>query len=119
MDNISQHFSRSEFACRCGCGFATADIELVQVLENIRAHFGEPVIINSGCRCEQHNRDVGGRPGSKHLQGIAADIVVRGIVPGLVVKYLNNKYPDKYGIGEYRSFTHIDIRADKARWRGY
>ena len=29
-----------------------------------------------------------------------------------------DKYPDKYGIGMYSSFTHIDTRRTKARW-GY
>lgn len=113
---ISQNFSREEFACKCGCGFAVVDKELVHVLEVVRTHFNAPVAINSACRCEQHNKDVGGSEGSKHKLGIAADIVVSGVEPSLVYDYLCEYAVDKYGIGKYKSFTHIDVRKEKARW---
>ena len=53
---------------------------------------------------------------SKHLQGIAADIVVKGINTVNVYQYLNNQYKDRYGIGSYDTFTHIDVRSLKGRW---
>jgi uncharacterized protein YcbK (DUF882 family) len=113
---LSKHFSRPEFACKCKCGFATVDVELIQVLERVREHFGNPVKINSSCRCVKHNKDVGGKPGSKHLRGIAADIVVLGVEPAQVYQFLDDHYPDRYGIGRYNTFTHIDVRTRKARW---
>jgi len=113
---ISEHFSREEFACRCGCGFDVVDKELLHVLEKVRTHFNAPVSINSACRCEQHNKDVGGADGSKHKLGIAADIVVRGVEQSMVYDYLCGYAVDKYGIGKYKSFTHIDVRKSKARW---
>jgi len=116
MDKVSQHFTRKEFACRCGCGFDTVDIELLQVLEGIRGYLDSPVYISSACRCISHNHKVGGKPKSKHRLGIAADISVRGVEPLDVQLYLLSKYLDKYGIGSYDSFTHIDVRASKARW---
>ena len=112
----SKWFTRDEFQCRCGCGFATVDAELLQVLEDVREYFNSPVIINSSCRCEKHNKAEGGASKSKHLLGIAADIKVSGVVPGDVYGYLNSKYKNKYGIGNYSTFTHIDIRATKARF---
>ena len=118
MSDLSEHFSRSEFACRCGCGFDSISPELITVLEDVRMHFGAPVKINSGCRCEKHNAKVGGVPNSQHVQGIAADIVVIGINTNRVADYLERKYPDRYGVGRYSSFTHIDVRQAKARWRG-
>ncbi|MCQ4370005.1 D-Ala-D-Ala carboxypeptidase family metallohydrolase [Enterobacter asburiae] len=118
MGDLSKHFSRSEFACRCGCGFDRISPELITVLEDVRTHFGAPVKINSGCRCEKHNAKVGGVPNSQHVQGIAADIVVSGRTPALVAEYLERKYPDRYGVGRYSNFTHIDVRQVKARWRG-
>jgi hypothetical protein len=33
-----------------------------------------------------------------------------------VADYLEEKYPDKYGIGRYIGRTHLDIRKTKARW---
>lgn len=42
------HFKRSEFACKDKCGFDDIDLKVVEILENIRAHFGNrPVIITS------------------------------------------------------------------------
>lgn len=114
--NISEHFRRSEFACHCGCGFAAVDAELLKVLEDVRCHFNAKVKITSGCRCKSHNSRVGGASKSKHVFGIAADIKVDGTSPVNVAKYLKKKYPKKYGIGVYKSWTHIDVRSNKARW---
>lgn len=113
---LSPNFSREEFACKCRCGFATVDVELINVLENIRSHFGNPIKINSGCRCAKRNKEEGGKSGSKHLRGIAADIVISGVEPRQVYDYLCCTYSDRYGIGCYNAFTHIDVRSRKARW---
>lgn len=118
MGDVSNNFSRSEFACQCGCGFMTVDIELLKVLETVRSHFKKPVKINSACRCEDHNKDIGGSYGSKHKQGIAADIVVSRTSPDKVYDFLDLFMPNSYGVGKYNSFTHIDVRKTKARWHG-
>lgn len=52
MGDISKHFSRREFLCKCG--FATVDVELVAVLEDVREHFDSGVTINSGVRAQNH-----------------------------------------------------------------
>ena len=44
------------------------------LLEPIRKAFRQPIIINSGYRCRQLNRAVGGAQRSLHLSGRAADI---------------------------------------------
>jgi uncharacterized protein YcbK (DUF882 family) len=113
---LSEHFSRSEFECSCGCGFATVDVELIKLLEEVREHFGKPITVNSSARCALHNEAVGGAAGSKHKLGIAADIVVKEVAPVGVYAYINETYPDKYGLGLYNHFTHVDVREDKARW---
>ncbi len=114
---LSKHFSRKEFKCKCGkCDYDTIDAELLVILDDVREHFGKPVIINSGNRCPTHNKNVGGASNSTHLKGIASDIVVKGVSPSDVYDYLVTKYPTKYGIGKYNTFTHIDVRGYKARW---
>jgi len=114
---LSAHFYREEFKCKCNnCNFDTVDYELVTVLEAMREHFEQPVIINSACRCARHNANEGGREKSKHLYGIAADVVVENILAEDVYAYLTSTYTDKYGIGCYNGFTHIDVRNSKARW---
>jgi len=116
MSKLSEHFHREEFECRCCCGHNTVDYELVIVLEKIRQHFDKPVAIYSGCRCERQNDACGGSEKSQHLIGRAADIVVQGINPALVMGYLESEYPSSLGIGSYPGFTHIDTRTYKARW---
>jgi uncharacterized protein YcbK (DUF882 family) len=113
---VSKYFEQKEFDCNCGCSQTVHNTELFAVLDDVREHFGVPVIINSGKRCEAYNKKVGGVPKSQHVEGIAADIVVRGVSPDKVHAYLIGKYPTKYGIGKYNSFTHIDVRRIKARW---
>jgi hypothetical protein len=45
-------------------------------LEPIRTTFGYPIQISSGYRCQAVNEAVGGKPGSQHLLGQAADCQV-------------------------------------------
>lgn len=113
---LSKYFDRDEFECGCGCGYDTVDSELLDVLEDVRVRFDAPVIINSACRCTTHNDYVGGKPSSQHLKGRAADIAVKGVDPTEVYQYLSMKYPNEYGLGKYKTFTHIDTRNFKARW---
>ncbi len=117
MGDVSKHFDRAEFRCKCGmCEFEVVDVELLAVLEDLRDMTGKPVRITSGCRCPTYNKQVGGVWDSQHLKGIAADIVIDGYSPGKVHEYLNNKYHGRYGLGSYTTFTHIDVRRRFARW---
>lgn len=52
-----------------------------RVLEPVRAHYG-PVHINSGFRCPDLNKAVGGASTSQHCLGQAADIEVAGVANG-------------------------------------
>lgn len=114
---LSEHFSENEFKCKCGnCELIKPPVELLNVLEDIREHFGKPVTIMSGYRCPVHNAEVGGAKNSRHKKGDASDIKVKDISPNSVQEYVLNKYPDQYGIGRYPYFTHIDVRDYKARW---
>ena len=116
---LSLHFRAVEFACN-HCGEEAPNgipQELLDVLEDVRSHFGDkPVTVNSGYRCQTHNTNVGSTESSQHRVGTAADIVVRDVAPNTVHNYLVNKYPNQYGTGRYDSFTHIDVRGTKARW---
>ena len=111
-----EHFDRNEFSCKCGCGFDTVDVETLWVLEELRRWFGKPVHINSGCRCVNHNIVVGGSKNSKHLEGRAVDIYIDEVAPEAVYEYLDKLYPDRYGVGKYKTFTHLDTRRERARW---
>lgn len=74
MGNLTEHFSLSEFACKCGCGFRSPHFLLVQRLESARRRVGFPIVINSGCRCPAWNEKWGGIEDSAHLSGQAVDV---------------------------------------------
>tara|TARA_R110000850_G_scaffold148827_2_gene271116 strand:+ start:1980 stop:2330 length:351 start_codon:yes stop_codon:yes gene_type:complete len=114
---LSNNFSREEFKCNCGeCEYDTVDSKLVEVLQDIRGKYAASVTVTSGNRCPEYNKEVGGSERSQHMRGRAADIQVKGIAPYEIAQYLNWKYPEELGIGDYKTFTHIDTRNDKARW---
>ena len=116
---LSDNFSRSEFKCKCGdCDYDTVDSELIDVLQLLRDYIGKPIEVTSGNRCPEHNRNEGGAVSSYHIRGRAADIQIDGVSPSVIQGYLESAYPDKFGIGFYSSFTHIDTRTKKARWHG-
>ena len=116
---VSEHFKVQEFAQKdYRCDRILIDTELVEVLEDVRTYFNNPVIITSGYRTPEYNKKVGGVKNSQHTKGTAADIKVKTVQAKAVQNYLSKKYPNKYGIGRYNNFTHIGVREKKARWRG-
>jgi len=46
----------------------------VAVLDPLREAWGRPITVNSGYRCPELNKAVGGSPKSHHQRGMAADI---------------------------------------------
>ena len=115
---VSRDFLRSEFACRCGCGFDTVDVQTIEIVQAVRDHFGVPFDINSGCRCPDHNRAVGGATNSQHLKGRAADIDSSrsDVHPDKVADFIIENYPSA-SVGRYNTFTHIDTRTNgPAHW---
>ena len=74
---------RSETALQLGIDNTPPDSavkalhELVNnVLDPLREAWGAPIWVNSGYRCPELNRIVGGTPSSQHQLGEAADITV-------------------------------------------
>lgn len=120
----SKYFKLSEFQCKCKkCQdnniIPDIDEKLLILLDKIRGQLGRPVIVNSGYRCPEHNKAVGGVADSQHVVGKAADIYV---LPPLKVTQLHSVAQDcgADGIGFYlkRNFVHVDVRGEKARWVG-
>lgn len=110
MDKMTENFYRSEFACRCGCGFDSIDTRLVSFIQKyVRDAYRAPVIINSGCRCKAHNENVDGLKRSRHLTGEAADFFVRGVELKSIYDRLCGIFPSKYGLILYDTFIHFDV----------
>lgn len=115
---LSANFRVSEFACKDGSDTVFISLGLVTVLQKIRDHFAKPVIINSAYRNDAYNKKVGGADYSQHKYGMAADIYIDGVSPATIASYVETIMPNTGGIGIYRNFVHVDVRAARARWNG-
>ena len=85
---LSEHFTLSEFtksitAERLGIDNKPGYEQVLamrrlcrEVLEPLRQHYGKPIRITSGFRCEALNKAVGGVGNSQHMLGEAADLSV-------------------------------------------
>ena len=113
---LSDNFKVKEFACNDGSDTVLISDELVDLLQNIRDHFGVAVVINSGYRTSAYNKKVGGVSNSQHVKGTAADIVAKGVDPLTVAQYAEYLMPNSGGIGVYQTFTHVDVRTSRSRW---
>ena len=115
---LSANFKVSEFACKDGSDTVFISPGLVTVLQKIRDHFEKPVTINSAYRNDAYNKKVGGADFSQHKYGMAADININGVSPAKIAAYVETLMPNCGGIGIYKSFVHVDVRTDRARWNG-
>jgi len=118
VGDLSDHFSKSELCCKCGCDLCLVSPRLVNALEKLRALGPEPIVIHDGYRCEKHNKEVGGVGGSTHMTGEAADLHIKNLT--LQQMYDRAMQVPEFangGIGVYsEEFIHVDVRNYKARW---
>lgn len=117
LGTASEHFSYHEFACHCGGKYADCRVIMVHrplltSLEAYRAKVGHGVAIVSGYRCVRHNADVGGKTGSQHLWGAAADL--KDALHVTVVKGLRRFS----GLGIRRTNSHV-VHADVRHASGH
>ena len=98
-------------------------VKLIDVLEWVREYeVRTPILVNSWYRDPDYNYAIGGVARSMHLTCGAADIVKVGYEPYQVAAMLEaHPLSDQFGIGNYNTFTHIDIRGmigrnAPARW---
>ena len=113
-----EFFTREEFACKCGlyhtpyCDGYPHEIQplLVQIADRGRRHFGKPMTIISGLRCQQHNADSDGHVNSQHMYGEAADVTVQGESQQTVLDWFLNQPDVRYAYAiEGSSNVHFDI----------
>lgn len=122
---LSKNFKVSELDCKCKdstCDEVLIDTRLVEILQQIRDHFGVSVHVNSGYRCESHNAAVGGSKTSHHMRGMAADIRVKGVAPAEVAKYAESIGVKRIGLYEgdaEGNFVHIGSDERKRFWLGH
>jgi uncharacterized protein YcbK (DUF882 family) len=91
-------------------------VRVAELLEQVRALLGKPIILNSGFRSKQVNDAVGSKDTSQHRIGCAADIRVPGMTPREVVEACikaNIGYDQI--IEEFGSWTHISVPDSPSR----
>jgi len=104
---MSRHFKDSELECKCGCGLNNFSDDTLTKFDIAREYAQVPFVINSACRCEKHNKEVGGKEDSSHVLGKALDIKATDsrtrarVLYGLVMAGFNR-------IGIAKTFIHAD-----------
>ena len=103
------HFTPAEMRCRCGRSECDArqevSEELLQKLERIRTHYGNPMRVASALRCAYWNTLSGGASNSEHLTGEAVDIVCETAQTRYAL--LTAGFQEFHRIGIGRLFLHF------------
>ncbi|RTK98744.1 MAG: DUF882 domain-containing protein [Proteobacteria bacterium] len=132
---ITEHFDSLEFSQKALGSIPSSEypqqwisdrlLPLCIQLEIIRKELGEnPITILSGYRSPEFNKTIRGAKQSQHIEGKAADIIVKNISPKEVHERIltlsKNNIIKIGGLGEYPKFVHIDIRSSPKliRWSG-
>jgi zinc D-Ala-D-Ala carboxypeptidase len=103
-----RNFSPAEIACR-GTGQIKLHPEALDKLQALRDQLGKPLIVRSAYRSPEHNRNIGGAPRSKHMDGTAFDIAMANHDP--VAFEAAARAVGFLGFGFYprSGFIHIDL----------
>ena len=103
---ISTHFSKKELECPC-CGYCEIDKEFIGKLEIVRLQFGYPMVVTSGCRCEDYNEKKSSNSQGDHTRGLAVDVSLKDRYKRakLLKLALNIRYFKDIAIG--KDFIHL------------
>lgn len=77
VGKLSQNLNHTEFRCKCtnpSCTYTLVNNRVVTAFQIVRKHWGRPIGVSSGFRCQMHNIEVGGVLDSWHKRGFAIDI---------------------------------------------
>lgn len=122
---ISKHFNAQEFKCKCGRNHEIKlNYSLIWQLEKIMDIVGGSItIINSGYRCPQHDKNVGGSGVGQHVNGNAADCVFYDENKQVIDTKRLSCIAQDLGLGGIANITssytaiHLDVRTGY-RWLG-
>lgn len=85
------------------------DNTFLQMLDDARGKAGVPFVITSGFRCSAHNKAVGGKATSAHLEGRAADISYKSSSAAFhILKALLEAGFTRIGHNPKHKFFHVD-----------
>lgn len=100
-------FSPREIACK-GTGRLVVDDQALDKLQALRDRLGKPLVLTSAYRSPEHNRAVGGARASKHMEGIAFDVVMANHDPHEFEAAARSVGFTGFGYYPRSGFMHID-----------
>lgn len=113
------YFSDDELRCKCGCNGLQLNPTFDKKLLELRESFGKPMRVNSCCRCDKHNKAVGGNPRSFHVYDKPARPT--GGTCAIDIARKDKVYNDSlvltawkagWSVGVNPTFIHLDVRTD-------
>ena len=111
MGDLTDNFSKAEYACKCGCGKDDIKDELAIKVQQVRDILNRSIKINSGIRCPDHNTSIGSKLTSSHIGGWAADLGYSGSAHRYELLNAVMQVFDRVGIA--KTFIHVDVDANK------
>ena len=122
---LSEHFRSEEFECTCGCHKSEMKQSAIEMLEEIRAYFGnKPIKVHSGYRCEKKQKQLIAQRltktlNSQHREGLAVDLHADFVDLETLHKGCGELQEQGIidGLGLYNWGVHVDKRGYKAFWK--
>ena len=124
-ERLSENFTLDEFttsdtATRLGINNVPGEWELEalrvlvkRTIQPLRDKLGVPVRVNSGYRCPELNKAVGGVPTSQHQKGEAADLSIDGKASDILEALENSNIPfDQAILYRKQNFLHVSLKLD-------
>lgn len=115
-----EEFTRSDKAKELGITNEPGEKELSalrvlvsRTIQPLRDKLGVPIHVNSGYRCPELNKAVGGVPTSQHQKGEAADLSIDGKANDILEALENNNIPfDQAILYRKQNFLHVSLKLD-------
>jgi len=109
-----EYIDPEECACKCGgryCSGYPAQMQraVVEIANNARKHFGKPLVVISGLRCQRHNANEGGVANSQHMYGEAMDIKIPGVTGDELLAWIKQQPGVRYAYKINSTNVHFDI----------
>lgn len=118
MSKLSDYFSDNELKCK-GSGIVLLDPHMDRELLIYREVMDIPLIVNSCCRSQIYNSEIGGARNSYHLyegidDGRAGTLAIDLKSPSDSVRahMVGAALNLRWSVGVYKTFIHIDRRVD-------
>jgi zinc D-Ala-D-Ala carboxypeptidase len=112
---VTEHFSNTELACKCGCGMLPK-LDFMDKVQRMRDFLDFPMVVTSAARCPDYNAKVSstGRTGP-HTTGRAIDLAVSREQAYVMLAYATRHGFTGIGVAQKGAgrFIHLDDLIDE------